>query len=135
MAIWADDEIRLLVQGITGHQGIFHTKAMIEFGTRIVAGVTPGKKGQEVHNVPVYDTVEDAMTQEPNASILAFGDAIRHSVGEWCAAFSGSIVSKPSGGSAGSFGCPASGGSARPAWRSASTASSTSTANCPACAG
>lgn len=70
MAIWADEEIRLLVQGITGHQGIFHTKAMMEFGTRIVAGVTPGKKGQKVHNVPVYDTVEDAMTQEPNTSII-----------------------------------------------------------------
>ncbi len=70
MAIWADENIRLLVQGITGHQGQFHTKAMMEFGTKIVAGVTPGKGGMEVHGVPVYNTVEEAMEKEPNASIV-----------------------------------------------------------------
>ena len=70
MAIWADENIRLLVQGITGHQGQFHTKAMMEFGTKIVAGVTPGKGGQQVHGVPVYDSVEEAMKREPNASIV-----------------------------------------------------------------
>ncbi len=70
MAIWADENIRLLVQGITGHQGRFHTKAMMEFGTKIVAGVTPGKGGQEVHGVPVYDSVEEAMEMKPNASIV-----------------------------------------------------------------
>ncbi|RLF51643.1 MAG: succinate--CoA ligase subunit alpha [Thermoplasmata archaeon] len=70
MAIWADENIRLLVQGITGHQGRFHTKAMMEFGTKIVAGVTPGKGGQEVHGVPVYDSVEEAMERKPNASIV-----------------------------------------------------------------
>ncbi len=70
MAIWVDEDIRLLVQGITGHQGQFHTKAMQEFGTNIVAGVTPGKGGMQVHGVPVYDSVEDAMEMEPNASIV-----------------------------------------------------------------
>lgn len=70
MAIWADEKIRLLVQGITGHQGMFHTKAMMDFGTTVVAGVTPGKGGQEVHGVPVYNTVEEAMVQKPNASIV-----------------------------------------------------------------
>ena len=70
MAIWVDEEIRLLVQGITGHQGQFHTKAMKEFGTKIVAGVTPGKEGMFVHGVPVYNSVEDAMETEPNASIV-----------------------------------------------------------------
>lgn len=70
MAIWVDEEIRLLVQGITGHQGQFHTKAMKEFGTKIVAGVTPGKEGTFVHGVPVYNSVEDAMETEPNASIV-----------------------------------------------------------------
>ena len=70
MAIWVDEEIRLLVQGITGHQGQFHTKAMKEFGTKIVAGVTPGKEGMVVHGVPVYNSVEDAMETEPNASIV-----------------------------------------------------------------
>ncbi len=70
MAIWADENIRLLVQGITGHQGQFHTKAMMEFGTKIVAGVTPGKGGQQVHGIPVYDSVEEAMEKKPNASIV-----------------------------------------------------------------
>jgi len=70
MAIWADENIRLLVQGITGHQGQFHTKARMEFRTKIVAGVTPGKGGQQVHGVPVYDSVEEAMEREPNASIV-----------------------------------------------------------------
>ncbi|HEC76834.1 MAG TPA: succinate--CoA ligase subunit alpha [Thermoplasmatales archaeon] len=70
MAIWVDENIRLLVQGITGHQGFFHTKAMQEFGTKIVAGVTPGKGGQNVHDIPVYDTVDGAMEKKPNASIV-----------------------------------------------------------------
>lgn len=50
----------VLVQGITGHHGAFHTKGMLEAGTRIVAGVTPGKAGQEMHGVPVYDSVANA---------------------------------------------------------------------------
>lgn len=70
MAIWVDENIRLLVQGITGHQGRFHTKAMMEFGTKVVAGVTPGKGGQEVHGIRVYDSVEEAMETKPNASIV-----------------------------------------------------------------
>ncbi|MCD6481497.1 MAG: succinate--CoA ligase subunit alpha [Thermoplasmata archaeon] len=70
MAIWVDEDIRLLVQGITGHQGQFHTMAMKEFGTNVVAGVTPGKGGMKVHDVPVYNTVEEAMEKEPNASIV-----------------------------------------------------------------
>jgi len=70
MAIWVDEDTRLMVQGITGHQGKFHTKAMKEFGTEIVAGVTPGKGGGEVHGVPVYDSVEDAMETGANASII-----------------------------------------------------------------
>ncbi len=70
MAIWVDENVRLLVQGITGHQGRFHTKAMMDFGTNIVAGVTPGKGGQEIHGVPVYDSVEEAMERKPNASIV-----------------------------------------------------------------
>lgn len=50
----------MLVQGITGHHGSFHTKLMLEYGTNIVAGVTPGKGGQEVEGVPVYDSVSEA---------------------------------------------------------------------------
>jgi len=70
MAIWVDESIRLVVQGITGHQGQFHTMAMKGFGTNVVAGVTPGKGGMEVHGVPVYNSMEDAMEREPNASIV-----------------------------------------------------------------
>lgn len=56
-----DDDTDVLVQGITGEQGRFHTKRMLAYGTNIVAGVTPGKDGEEVHGVPVYDTVADAV--------------------------------------------------------------------------
>jgi succinyl-CoA synthetase alpha subunit len=60
-----------IVQGITGTQGSFHTKLMLEYGTKIVAGVTPGKGGIEIHGVPVYDTVEAALENySVNASII-----------------------------------------------------------------
>jgi succinyl-CoA synthetase alpha subunit len=58
-----DEDTRVLVQGITGNQGSFHTKLMKEYGTDIVAGVTPGKGGQEVHGIPVYDSVDDAVAE------------------------------------------------------------------------
>ncbi|MCQ4336338.1 MAG: succinate--CoA ligase subunit alpha [Sulfolobales archaeon] len=62
---------RVVVQGITGREGSFHTKLMLDYGTRIVAGVTPGKGGTYVHGVPVYDTVEDALREhEAEASIV-----------------------------------------------------------------
>ncbi len=56
---------RVLVQGITGREGTYWTEKMLQYGTRIVAGVTPGKGGQSVHGVPVFDTVEAAMLQRP----------------------------------------------------------------------
>jgi len=62
---------RAIVQGITGTQGSFHTKLMLEYGTKIVAGVTPGKGGTQIHDVPVYDTVEEAQEKHSaNASIV-----------------------------------------------------------------
>lgn len=61
MAIIVDENTKLVVQGITGHQGTFHTMKMKEFGTQVVAGVTPGKAGQEVHGVPVFNTLRDAV--------------------------------------------------------------------------
>jgi len=65
------DELKLLVQGITGRQGSFHTEQMLKYGTEIVAGVTPGKGGMEVHGVPVYDTVYEAVKETgANASII-----------------------------------------------------------------
>ncbi|PVU75420.1 succinate--CoA ligase subunit alpha [Sulfolobus sp. SCGC AB-777_G06] len=62
---------RVLVQGITGREGSFHTKHMLDYGTKIVAGVTPGKGGTEVYGVPVYDTVAEALKEhEVDASII-----------------------------------------------------------------
>ncbi|MFL5337746.1 MAG: succinate--CoA ligase subunit alpha [Geminicoccaceae bacterium] len=62
MAILIDENTRVLVQGITGKIGAFHTEEMIAYGTNVVGGVTPGKSGSRVHNRPVYDTVKDAVT-------------------------------------------------------------------------
>jgi len=63
MAVIVDRRTRLLVQGITGYQGGFHTGLMLEAGTAVVAGVTPGKGGERVHGVPVFDTVDDAVRE------------------------------------------------------------------------
>lgn len=60
MSILIDENKRVLIQGITGREGSVRTKLMKEYGTQVVAGVTPGKKGQEVHGIPVFDTVEEA---------------------------------------------------------------------------
>ena len=71
MAILVDDNTRLLVQGITGREGAFHTGRMLESGTRVVAGVTPGKGGQDYEGVPVFDTVEKAVEETgANASVI-----------------------------------------------------------------
>ena len=71
MAILVDDNTRLLVQGITGREGAFHTGRMLESGTRVVAGVTPGKGGQDYEGVPVFDTVEKAVVETgANASVI-----------------------------------------------------------------
>ncbi len=62
MSIFIDNGTTLLVQGITGRDGSFHTKQMIEYGTKVVAGVTPGKGGQQFEtSVPIFDTVYDAV--------------------------------------------------------------------------
>jgi succinyl-CoA synthetase alpha subunit len=71
LGIIVDGNTRAIVQGITGTQGRIHTKLMLEYGTKIVAGVTPGKGGAEFHGVPVCDTVEEAREKySPNASII-----------------------------------------------------------------
>ncbi|MFQ6013930.1 MAG: succinate--CoA ligase subunit alpha [Anaerolineae bacterium] len=71
MSILVDKDTRLLVQGITGREGEFHTRQMLEYGTKVVAGVTPGKGGREVAGVPVFDTVAQAVKEtEANASII-----------------------------------------------------------------
>ena len=71
MAILVGKNTRAVVQGITGSQGAFHTEFMLDYGTKIVAGVTPGKGGTDVHGVHVYDAVREAVElHEANASII-----------------------------------------------------------------
>ena len=71
MAVLLTKKARVVVQGITGHQGQFHTRAMRDFGTKVVAGVTPGKAGSKIEGVPVFDRVRDAvLKRKANASIL-----------------------------------------------------------------
>lgn len=71
MSILVDKNTRLLVQGITGREGRFHTQQMLAYGTNIVAGVTPGKGGMEVEGVPVFDTVREAVANTgANTSII-----------------------------------------------------------------
>ena len=71
MAILANKKTRVIVQGITGQQGSFHTRLMLDYGTNIVAGVTPGKKGQNVYGVPVFDTVKEIFEySKANISII-----------------------------------------------------------------
>ncbi len=71
MSIFIDKQTRVLVQGITGKQGSFHTGQMIAYGTKIVGGISPGKGGQTVEGVPVFDTVFEALEKQPvDASIL-----------------------------------------------------------------
>ena len=71
MAILVDSETKLLVQGITGREGLFHTEQMIEYGTNVAGGVTPGKGGEWVLGKPVFDTVKAARdATEANASII-----------------------------------------------------------------
>lgn len=61
MSILINKNTKVLVQGITGRDGSFHTGKMVAYGTNVVAGVSPGKAGQEVHGVPVFNTAEDAV--------------------------------------------------------------------------
>jgi succinyl-CoA synthetase alpha subunit len=69
--VLVDENTRLVVQGITGREGTFHTEQMLSYGTNVVAGVTPGKGGQTVLGVPVFDTVKEAVeVTEANASVL-----------------------------------------------------------------
>ena len=71
MSILVDKNTQVIVQGITGREGAFHTEAMMKAGTRVVAGVTPGKGGQTMLGVPVYDTVKEAVGRHRvDASII-----------------------------------------------------------------
>jgi len=71
MAILVDNNTKVVVQGITGREGSFHTKQMLNYGTDVCAGVTPGKGGQEVEGVPVFNTVKEAVEKTgANASCI-----------------------------------------------------------------
>lgn len=77
MAILADAETRIIVQGITGREAVTFTKDMIEYGSKVVAGITPGKGGQTVHGVPVYDTVLQAVREHSaEASVISVPPAM-----------------------------------------------------------
>ncbi|MDW8063904.1 MAG: succinate--CoA ligase subunit alpha, partial [Candidatus Caldarchaeum sp.] len=83
MAILVDRDTYVVVQGVTGRQGAFHTRAMLKYGTKVLAGVTPGKGGQNVEGVPVYDSVAEAVENHPqiNTSLVMVpaphaGDAV-----------------------------------------------------------
>jgi len=82
MSILVDEKTRIVVMGITGKEGSFHTKQMLSYGSVVAAGVTPGKKGQTVEGVPVFNTIQEAAKQEGvNASCifvppLAAADAV-----------------------------------------------------------
>jgi succinyl-CoA synthetase alpha subunit len=71
MSIFVDGKTQVVVQGATGHQGQFHIGEMLRFGTKVVAGVTPGKQGEAVHGVPIFNTMEDAVTKtNANTSLV-----------------------------------------------------------------
>ncbi|MFC4405835.1 succinate--CoA ligase subunit alpha [Haloarchaeobius iranensis] len=72
MSVLVDDDTRVVVQGITGGEGKFHAGQMIEYGTNVVAGAVPGKGGQEVNGVPVYDTVDQAAREEDADASVVF---------------------------------------------------------------
>src|SRR5579871_4179416 len=90
MAIIVDNDTRLVVQGLTGSEGRFHGLRNRAYGTNLVAGVTPGKGGQDVEGVPVFDTVAEAVGREGANTAMVFvpppfaADAIYEAVDAGC---------------------------------------------------
>jgi succinyl-CoA synthetase alpha subunit len=77
MAILANGDTKIIIQGITGREAVTFTKDMIDYGSKIVAGVTPGKGGQNVHGVPVFDTVYQAVREyKAEASVISVPPAM-----------------------------------------------------------
>jgi succinyl-CoA synthetase alpha subunit len=71
VAIIINEESRVIIQGITGRNASLHTRFMLDYGTKIVGGVTPGKGGEEVHGVPVYDTMRECVEAHPDATVAS----------------------------------------------------------------
>ena len=76
MSILIDEQTRVIVQGITGRDGSFHAEAMVEYGTEVVGGVTPGKGGRTVGAIPVFDTVHDAVAKTGAECSVVFVPAV-----------------------------------------------------------
>ena len=72
MSVFVDDETKVLVQGITGSEGRFHTNGMLEYGTDVVAGVVPGRGGDSVEDVPVFNTVDEAVAKTGATASVVF---------------------------------------------------------------
>ena len=70
MSIWLDSKSKVVVQGITGKNGQFHTEQMLDYGTKVIGGVTPGKGGQETFGVPIWNTVTEAVDNGANVSCI-----------------------------------------------------------------
>jgi len=70
MSIWLNSRSKVIVQGITGKNGQFHTKQMLDYGTKVMGGVTPGKGGQETLSVPIWNTVNEAVDNGANVSCI-----------------------------------------------------------------
>jgi len=70
MSIWLDSKSKVIVQGITGKNGQFHTEQMLDYGTKLIGGVTPGKGGQETLGVPIWNTVNEAVDNGANVSCV-----------------------------------------------------------------
>jgi succinyl-CoA synthetase alpha subunit len=83
MSILIDENTKLIIQGITGREGTFHAERMLEYGTKIVAGVTPGKGGQEVFGIPVFDTVKEAVSQTGANTTILFVPAAYTAMGAY----------------------------------------------------
>ena len=72
MAILADESTKVIIQGITGREATSFSKDMLDYGTKVVAGITPGKSGRKIHEIPVYDTVRQALGEHPaDASVIS----------------------------------------------------------------
>ena len=70
MSIWLDSSSKVVVQGITGKNGQFHSEQMLDYGTKIIGGVTPGKGGQETLGLPIWDTMDEAVDAGANVSCI-----------------------------------------------------------------
>ncbi len=70
MSVWLNSKSKIVVQGITGKNGQFHSKQMLDYGTKLIGGVTPGKGGQETLGVPIWNTMDEAVDAGANVSCV-----------------------------------------------------------------